>query len=155
MYCMNCGAKIPEGAAFCECCGTPVNRQKNAPVERQGVNAKQVVKLLVCALGGFLMAFLVFSVTDVLIPERGEPHGPLMLLFMSIHLVPLFVLFQKPFSRKLGTGYGMVAAFGAAIGMSFVLMGSLWVEEPLLWVAGLLYAIAMYVFGERFGKKEK
>lgn len=56
---MNCGAKIPEGAAFCECCGTPV---QNRPVQTMGVShqekkpesgAEILVRLLVCTLGAF------------------------------------------------------------------------------------------------------
>ena len=30
IYCMNCGASLPDGAAFCDACGTPVRGQRPA-----------------------------------------------------------------------------------------------------------------------------
>ncbi len=43
IYCMNCGASLPDGAAFCDACGTPVRGQRPAdPVVGAGASSAPV-----------------------------------------------------------------------------------------------------------------
>src|SRR5204863_9758555 len=35
IYCSNCGASLPDGAAFCDSCGTPVHGQQQQPLGAQ------------------------------------------------------------------------------------------------------------------------
>lgn len=164
MYCVNCGAKIPEGAAFCESCGAPV---QNRPAQSMGgfhqekkqkSGAMILVRLLVCILGGFLLAALLSGIPDAL---QGRGGGvtvmPLMVIMIAVHCILLLVITWKPFSRKLGTGFGAVAAMGVSLGVSLCLVVcifSIGQNPQLLIPATLLYAGVLYGFGIRFEKKD-
>ena len=165
MYCVNCGAKIPEGAAFCESCGAPV---QNRPVQTMGVphqekkpesGAMILVRILVCALGGFLLAALLPGIPDAFQGRNGGGTPMLLtVILMAVHCIPLLVITWKPFSRKLGTGFGAVAAMGVSLAVSLFLVGcsfEIGYNPTLLIPATLVYGGVLYGFGVRFGKKEK
>lgn len=164
MYCVNCGAKIPEGAAFCESCGTPV-QNRPAPMgdgsrgeheQEKGVTI--LVRLLACTLGGFLLAALMSLIPDALRARGGGVTVlPLMAIMFAVHCILLLVISWKPFCRSLGTGFGAVAAFGVSLAVSLGMVGCVFAvgRNPVFLIpATILYGGALYVFGIRFEKKD-
>lgn len=163
MYCVNCGAKISEGAAFCECCGAPV---QNRPAQSMGVSHQEkkpesgamiLVRILVCALGGFLLAVLMSAIPDLMWSKGGATALPMAALMVLVHSVLILIFAWKPFSWKLGTGFGIVAAFGVSLAVSLCLVAcsfSIGQNPALLIPATLLYGGVLYCFGVRFEKKD-
>lgn len=163
MYCVNCGAKIPEGAAFCESCGAPV---QNRPVQTVGVphqekkpesGAEILVRLLVCTLGGFLLAVLMSAIPDLMWSEGGATAMPMAALMVLVHSILILTLAWKPFCRKLGAGFGAVAAFGVSLLVSLCLVAlsfSIGQKPVFLIPATLLYGGVLYGVGLRFEKKD-
>ena len=158
MYCVNCGAKIPEGAAFCESCGTPVQSVgTNTPGKKAESGSVMVLRILACAVAGFLLAALMPAIPDLMWSKGAATALPAAVLMTAAHCVLILFLTWKPFCRTLGTGFGIVAAFGVSLAVSLCLVGcvfSIGQNPTLLIPATLLYGAVLYGFGVRFGKKD-
>ena len=157
MYCMNCGAKIPEGAAFCECCGTPVVNPVHQRTKKES-GGMILARLLICCVAGFLLTALMQAIPENFIREGAKTNDLVVLLFAGCHAVPVFAIAWKPFGKKLGAGFGGVAAFLVAAVAGLCIMSCVFHmgEDPMLMIPGtLLYGAVLYGIGVRFGKKEK
>jgi len=107
--CSQCATALPEGAAFCPACGTPVaGEQQVVSVTRIeprffGVPPPEIVLAL---------ALLALALAGVLVAERHWVIGPLVLV-LGLALVPVFLsLAQRfpdaPLVRRSTAGFGSV-----------------------------------------------
>lgn len=138
MFCVKCGAKIEEGAAFCVQCGTPVQIQAQPaqgqplqaqgqpvgqPAQGQSAALKVAIRILICLVAGIILSFLV-SNCMVMVPTAMPSVVVVIILFLVLaaaYSALLFFLLYKPLEAKVGRTYALVG--GADFFVAFVASG--------------------------------
>lgn len=111
-FCMNCGAKMPDGATFCPSCGAPQQVQRVATAQTKGHRELSTVLVLI---GGVLG--LVFALASLLV-------------------IPLFahiMILGQPMMTQYG-GFGMMGypRFGVLFGGLMLLWSGVGLVGALL-----------------------
>lgn len=141
MFCVKCGAKIEEGAAFCVQCGTPVQIQAQPaqgqplqaqgqpvgqPAQGQSAALKVAIRILICLVAGIILSFLV-SNCMVMVPTAMSSVVGVIIFFLVIaaYSALLFFLIYKPLEAKVGKSYALVGgiAFSVVIAIVLATMG--------------------------------
>ena len=124
MFCVKCGAKIEEGAAFCVQCGTPVQIQaqpaQGQPLQAQGqpvgqsaqgqsAALKVAIRILICLVAGSVSSFLVSGCLSMLPTAMSSVVGVIIFfLVIAAYSALLFFLIYKPLEAKVGKSYALV-----------------------------------------------
>lgn len=141
MFCVKCGAKIEEGAAFCVQCGTPVQIQAQPaqgqplqaqgqpvgqpvgqPAQGQSAALKVAIRILICLVAGSVSSFLVSGCLSMLPAAMSSVVGVIIFfLVIAAYSALLFFLIYKPLEAKVGKSYALVG--GADFFVAFVASG--------------------------------
>ena len=124
MFCVKCGAKIEEGAAFCVQCGTPVQIQAQPaqgqplqaqgqpvgqPAQGQSAALKVAIRILICLVAGSVSSFLVSGCLSMLPTAMSSFVGVIIFfLVIAAYSALLFFLIYKPLEAKVGKSYALV-----------------------------------------------
>lgn len=124
MFCVKCGAKIEEGAAFCVQCGTPVQIQAQPaqgqplqaqgqpvgqPAQGQSAALKVAIRILICLVAGSVSSFLVSGCLSMLPTAMSSVVGVIIFfLVIAAYSALLFFLIYKPLEAKVGKSYALV-----------------------------------------------
>jgi len=73
-YCINCGEKIPEDAAFCPNCGTPVKKRIIKGYEVADWGERFIAWIIDMILLGLVLAPFKWRFTFIWLPAFGIPH---------------------------------------------------------------------------------
>lgn len=176
MFCVKCGAKIEEGAAFCVQCGTPVQIQaqpaQGQPLQAQGqpqpvgqpaqgqfAALKVAIRILICLVAGIILSFLV-SNCMVMVPTAMPSVVVAIILFLVLaaaYSALLFFLFYKPLEAKVGRTYALVGgiAFSVVIAIVLATMGVNAITSlPLCIILAAAYTAIIYAYAAKFEKKK-
>lgn len=137
MFCVKCGAKIEEGAAFCVQCGTPVQIQAQPaqgqplqaqgqpvgqPAQGQSAALKVAIRILICLVAGSVSSFLVSGCLSMLPTAMSSVVGVIIFfLVIAAYSALLFFLIYKPLEAKVGKSYALVG--GSDFFVAFVASG--------------------------------
>ncbi|HJR08703.1 MAG TPA: PH domain-containing protein [Pyrinomonadaceae bacterium] len=131
MYCMNCGADIPENVRFCSSCGAPTDTEATQVASRGGASqpadAARVRTSLDNELTSLRQPEQVVNTRDTqthaaaVRPRRGDDAEDAERVIFSVRPTFLFI----------GIGYALAAA--AAVGLSILLAmyASKWITAPV------------------------
>ena len=124
MFCVKCGAKIEEGAAFCVQCGTLVQIQAQPaqgqplqaqgqpvgqPAQGQSAALKVAIRILICLVAGSVSSFLVSGCLSMLPTAMSSVVGVIIFfLVIAAYSALLFFLLYKPLEAKVGKSYALV-----------------------------------------------
>ena len=125
MFCVKCGAKIEEGAAFCVQCGTPVQNPAQPaqgqplqaqgqpvgqPAQGQSAALKVAIRILICLVAGSVSSFLVSGCLSMLPTAMPSVVVAIILLLVlaAAYSALLFFLIYKPLEAKVGKSYALV-----------------------------------------------
>lgn len=113
MFCVKCGAKIEEGAAFCVQCGTPVQIQAQPaqgqplqaqgqpqpvgqPAQGQSAALKVAIRILICLVAGSVSSFLVSGCLSMLPAAMSSVVGGIIFfLVIAAYSALLFFLYTS------------------------------------------------------------
>lgn len=173
-YCIKCGARIEEGAAFCVQCGTPVQIQaqpaQGQPLQAQGqpvgqpaqgqfAALKVAIRILICLVAGIILSFLV-SNCMVMVPTAMPSVVVAIILFLVLaaaYSALLFFLIYKPLEAKVGKSYALVGgiAFSVVIAIVLATMGVNAITSlPLCIILAAAYTAIIYAYAAKFEKKK-
>lgn len=174
MFCVKCGAKIEEGAAFCVQCGTPVQIQAQPaqgqplqaqgqpvgqPAQGQSAALKVAIRILICLVAGIILSFLV-SNCMVMVPTAMPSVVVVIILFLVLaaaYSALLFFLLYKPLEAKVGRTYALVGgiAFSVVIAIVLATMGVNAITSlPLCIILAAAYTAIIYAYAAKFEKKK-
>lgn len=173
MFCVKCGAKIEEGAAFCVQCGTPVQIQAQPaqgqplqaqgqpvgqPAQGQSAALKVAIRILICLVAGIILSFLV-SNCMVMVPTAMSSVVGVIIFFLVIaaYSALLFFLIYKPLEAKVGKSYALVGgiAFSVVIAIVLATMGVNAITSlPLCIILAVAYTAIIYAYAAKFEKKK-
>lgn len=178
MFCVKCGAKIEEGAAFCVQCGTPVQIQAQPaqgqplqaqgqpvgqpvgqPAQGQSAALKVAIRILICLVAGIILSFLV-SNCMVMVPTAMPSVVVAIILFLVLaaaYSALLFFLIYKPLEAKVGKSYALVGgiAFSVVIAIVLATMGVNAITSlPLCIILAAAYTAIIYAYAAKFEKKK-
>lgn len=173
MFCVKCGAKIEEGAAFCVQCGTPVQIQAQPaqgqplqaqgqpvgqPAQGQSAALKVAIRILICLVAGIILSFLV-SNCMVMVPTAMPSVVGVIIFFLVIaaYSALLFFLIYKPLEAKVGKSYALVGgiAFSVVIAIVLATMGVNAITSlPLCIILAAAYTAIIYAYAAKFEKKK-
>jgi membrane protein YdbS with pleckstrin-like domain len=131
MYCMNCGADVPEDVRFCSSCGAATDTEATQVASRGGASSPQDAARVRTSLDNELTALRPpeqfvstrNTHTPAARPRRGED---------AAEDEPERVIFSvRPTFLFIGIGYALAAA--AAVGLSILLAmyASKWITAPV------------------------
>ncbi|MGI6274107.1 MAG: zinc-ribbon domain-containing protein [Acutalibacteraceae bacterium] len=166
MFCVKCGAKIEEGAAFCVQCGTPVQIQAQPaqgqplqaqgqpvgqPAQGQSAALKVAIRILICLVAGIILSFLV-SNCMVMVPTAMPSVVVVIILLLVLaaaYSALLFFLFYKPLEAKVGRTYALVGGIVLSVILAIALAAI--VSKIVLSAA---YTAIIYAYVCKFEKKK-
>lgn len=173
MFCVKCGAKIEEGAAFCVQCGTPVQIQaqpaQGQPLQAQGqpvgqsaqgqsAALKVAIRILICLVAGSVSSFLVSGCLSMLPTAMSSVVGGIIFfLVIAAYSALLFFLIYKPLEAKVGRTYALVGgiAFSVVIAIVLATMGVNAITSlPLCIILAAAYTAIIYAYAAKFEKKK-
>lgn len=173
MFCVKCGAKIEEGAAFCVQCGTPVQIQvqpaQGQPLQAQGqpvgqpaqgqsAALKVAIRILICLVAGSVSSFLVSGCLSMLPTAMSSVVGVIIFfLVIAAYSALLFFLLYKPLEAKVGKSYALVGgiAFSVVIAIVLATMGVNAITSlPLCIILAAAYTAIIYAYADKFEKKK-
>ena len=160
MFCVKCGAKIEEGAAFCVQCGTPVQNPaqpaQGQPLQAQGQPVGQ--RILICLVAGSVSSFLVSGCLSMLPAAMSSVVGGIIFfLVIAAYSALLFFLIYKPLEVKVGKSYALVGgiAFSVVIAIVLATMGVNAITSlPLCIILAAAYTAIIYAYAAKFEKKK-
>lgn len=172
-YCIKCGARIEEGAAFCVQCGTPVQIQaqpaQGQPLQAQGQTVGQpaqgqsaalkvAIRILICLVAGSVSSFLVSGCLSMLPTAMSSFVGVIIFfLVIAAYSALLFFLIYKPLEAKVGKSYALVGgiAFSVVIAIVLATMGVNAITSlPLCIILAAAYTAIIYAYAAKFEKKK-
>lgn len=172
-YCIKCGARIEEGAAFCVQCGTPVQIQaqpaQGQPLQAQGqpvgqpaqgqfAALKVAIRILICLVAGSVSSFLVSGCLSMLPTAMSSFVGVIIFfLVIAAYSALLFFLIYKPLEAKVGKSYALVGgiAFSVVIAIVLATMGVNAITSlPLCIILAAAYTAIIYAYAAKFEKKK-
>lgn len=172
-YCIKCGARIEEGAAFCVQCGTPVQIQaqpaQGQPLQAQGQTVGQpaqgqsaalkvAIRILICLVAGSVSSFLVSGCLSMLPTAMSSVVGVIIFfLVIAAYSALLFFLIYKPLEAKVGKSYALVGgiAFSVVIAIVLATMGVNAITSlPLCIILAAAYTAIIYAYAAKFEKKK-
>ena len=172
-YCIKCGARIEEGAAFCVQCGTPVQIQAQPaqgqplqaqgqpvgqPAQGQSAALKVAIRILICLVAGSVSSFLVSGCLSMLPTAMSSVVGVIIFfLVIAAYSALLFFLIYKPLEAKVGKSYALVGgiAFSVVIAIVLATMGVNAITSlPLCIVLAAAYTAIIYAYAAKFEKKK-
>lgn len=173
MFCVKCGAKIEEGAAFCVQCGTPVQNPAQPaqgqplqaqgqpvgqPAQGQSAALKVAIRILICLVAGSVSSFLVSGCLSMLPTAMSSVVGVIIFfLVIAAYSALLFFLFYKPLEAKVGRTYALVGgiAFSVVIAIVLATMGVNAITSlPLCIILAAAYTAIIYAYAAKFEKKK-
>lgn len=173
MFCVKCGAKIEEGAAFCVQCGTPVQIQAQPaqgqplqaqgqpvgqPAQEQSAALKVAIRILICLVAGSVSSFLVSGCLSMLPAAMSSVVGVIIFfLVIAAYSALLFFLIYKPLEAKVGKSYALVGgiAFSVVIAIVLATMGVNAITSlPLCIILAAAYTAIIYAYAAKFEKKK-
>lgn len=173
MFCVKCGAKIEEGAAFCVQCGTPVQIQAQPaqgqplqaqgqpvgqPAQGQSAALKIAIRILICLVAGSVSSFLVSGCLSMLPTAMSSVVGVIIFfLVIAAYSALLFFLIYKPLEAKVGKSYALVGgiAFSVVIAIVLATMGVNAITSlPLCIILAAAYTAIIYAYADKFEKKK-
>lgn len=173
MFCVKCGAKIEEGAAFCVQCGTPVQIQAQPaqgqplqaqgqpvgqPAQGQSAALKVAIRILICLVAGSVSSFLVSGCLSMLPTVMSSAIGVIIFfLVIAAYSALLFFLIYKPLEAKVGKSYALVGgiAFSVVIAIVLATMGVNAITSlPLCIILAAAYTAIIYAYAAKFEKKK-
>lgn len=171
MFCVKCGAKIEEGAAFCVQCGTPVQIQAQPaqgqplqpqpvgqPMQGQSAALKVAIRILICLVAGSVSSFLVSGCLSMLPTAMSSVVGVIIFfLVIAAYSALLFFLIYKPLEAKVGKSYALVGgiAFSVVIAIVLATMGVNAITSlPLCIILAAAYTAIIYAYAAKFEKKK-
>lgn len=177
MFCVKCGAKIEEGAAFCVQCGTPVQIQAQPaqgqplqaqgqpvgqpvgqPAQGQSAALKVAIRILICLVAGSVSSFLVSGCLSMLPTAMSSFVGVIIFfLVIAAYSALLFFLIYKPLEAKVGKSYALVGgiAFSVVIAIVLATMGVNAITSlPLCIILAAAYTAIIYAYAAKFEKKK-
>ena len=173
MFCVKCGAKIEEGAAFCVQCGTPVQIQAQPaqgqplqaqgqpvghPAQGQSAALKVAIRILICLVAGSVSSFLVSGCLSMLPTAMSSAVGVIIFfLVIAAYSALLFFLIYKPLEAKVGKSYALVGgiAFSVVIAIVLATMGVNAITSlPLCIILAAAYTAIIYAYAAKFEKKK-
>lgn len=173
MFCVKCGTKIEEGAAFCVQCGTPVQIQAQPaqgqplqaqgqpvghPAQGQSAALKIAIRILICLVAGSVSSFLVSGCLSMLPTAMSSVVGVIIFfLVIAAYSALLFFLIYKPLEAKVGKSYALVGgiAFSVVIAIVLATMGVNAITSlPLCIVLAAAYTAIIYAYAAKFEKKK-
>lgn len=173
MFCVKCGAKIEEGAAFCVQCGTPVQIQAQPaqgqplqargqpvgqPAQGQSAALKVAIRILICLVAGSVSSFLVSGCLSMLPTVMSSVVGVIIFfLVIAAYSALLFFLIYKPLEAKVGKSYALVGgiAFSVVIAIVLATMGVNAITSlPLCIILAAAYTAIIYAYAAKFEKKK-
>lgn len=173
MFCVKCGAKIEEGAAFCVQCGTPVQIQAQPaqgqplqaqgqpvgqPAQGQSAALKVAIRILICLVAGSVSSFLVSGCLSMLPTVMSSAVGVIIFfLVIAAYSALLFFLIYKPLEAKVGKSYALVGgiAFSVVIAIVLATMGVNAITSlPLCIILAAAYTAIIYAYAAKFEKKK-
>lgn len=174
MFCVKCGAKIEEGAAFCVQCGTPVQIQAQPaqgqplqaqgqpvgqPAQGQSAALKVAIRILICLVAGSVSSFLVSGCLSMLPTAMSSVVGVIIFfLVIAAYSTLLFFLIYKPLEAKVGKSYALVGgiAFSVVIAIVLATMGVNAITSlPLCIILAAAYTAIIYAYAAKFEKKNR
>lgn len=174
MFCVKCGAKIEEGAAFCVQCGTPVQIQAQPaqgqplqaqgqpvgqPAQGQSAALKVAIRILICLVAGSVSSFLVSGCLSMLPTAMSSVVGVIIFfLVIAAYSALLFFLIYKPLEAKVGKSYALVGgiAFSVVIAIVLATMGVNAITSlPLCIILAAAYTAIIYAYADKFEKKNR
>ena len=172
-YCIKCGARIEEGAAFCVQCGTPVQIQAQPaqgqplqaqgqpvgqPAQGQSAALKVAIRILICLVAGSVSSFLVSGCLSMLPTAMSSVVGVIIFfLVIAAYSALLFFLIYKPLEAKVGKSYALVGgiAFSVVIAIVLATMGVNAITSlPLCIILAAAYTAIIYAYAAKFEKKK-
>ena len=172
-YCIKCGARIEEGAAFCVQCGTPVQIQAQPaqgqplqaqgqpvgqPAQGQSAALKVAIRILMCLVAGSVSSFLVSGCLSMLPTAMSSVVGVIIFfLVIAAYSALLFFLIYKPLEAKVGKSYALVGgiAFSVVIAIVLATMGVNAITSlPLCIILAAAYTAIIYAYAAKFEKKK-
>lgn len=174
-YCIKCGARIEEGAAFCVQCGTPVQIQAQPaqgqplqaqgqpqpmgqPAQGQSAALKVAIRILICLVAGSVSSFLVSGCLSMLPAAMSSVVGVIIFfLVIAAYSALLFFLIYKPLEAKVGKSYALVGgiAFSVVIAIVLATMGVNAITSlPLCIILAAAYTAIIYAYAAKFEKKK-
>ena len=172
-YCIKCGARIEEGAAFCVQCGTPVQIQAQPaqgqplqaqgqpvgqPAQGQSAALKVAIRILICLVAGSVSSFLVSGCLSMLPTAMSSFVGVIIFfLVIAAYSALLFFLIYKPLEAKVGKSYALVGgiAFSVVIAIVLATMGVNAITSlPLCIILAAAYTAIIYAYAAKFEKKK-
>lgn len=172
-YCIKCGARIEEGAAFCVQCGTPVQIQAQPaqgqplqaqgqpvgqPAQGQSAALKVAIRILICLVAGSVSSFLVSGCLSMLPTAMSSVVGVIIFfLVIAAYSALLFFLIYKPLEAKVGKSYALVGgiAFSVVIAIVLATMGVNAITSlPLCIILAAAYTAIIYAYVCKFEKKK-
>ena len=173
MFCVKCGAKIEEGAAFCVQCGTPVQNPAQPaqgqplqaqgqpvgqPAQGQSAALKVAIRSLLCLVAGSVSSFLVSGCLSMLPAAMSSVVGVIIFfLVIAAYSALLFFLIYKPLEAKVGKSYALVGgiAFSVVIAIVLATMGVNAITSlPLCIILAAAYTAIIYAYAAKFEKKK-
>ena len=173
MFCVKCGAKIEEGAAFCVQCGTPVQNPAQPaqgqplqaqgqpvgqPAQGQSAALKVAIRILICLVAGSVSSFLVSGCLSMLPAAMSSVVGGIIFfLVIAAYSALLFFLIYKPLEVKVGKSYALVGgiAFSVVIAIVLATMGVNAITSlPLCIILAAAYTAIIYAYAAKFEKKK-
>lgn len=175
MFCVKCGAKIEEGAAFCVQCGTPVQNPAQPaqgqplqaqgqpqpvgqPAQGQSAALKVAIRILICLVAGSVSSFLVSGCLSMLPAAVSSVVGVIIFfLVIAAYSALLFFLIYKPLEAKVGKSYALVGgiAFSVVIAIVLATMGVNAITSlPLCIILAAAYTAIIYAYAAKFEKKK-
>lgn len=138
LFCMACGKRLPEGAAFCDACGTPTGEV--APVEiRKRRNGQSLILELI---KGFFVRPA--SVIEKAASEDAFAAGIGFFVVKDVILAVLSAILMNRLIASLGVQGSWIASgdpfgFGAKIFLCGIILDALWIG--ILYGAGRLFRL--------------
>lgn len=173
MFCVKCGAKIEEGAAFCVQCGTPVQNPAQPaqgqplqaqgqpvgqPAQGQSAALKVAIRILICLVAGSVSSFLVSGCLSMLPTAMSSVVGVIIFfLVIAAYSALLFFLIYKPLEAKVGKSYALVGGIAFSVILAIVLatMGVNAITSlPLCIILAAAYTAIIYAYAAKFEKKK-
>lgn len=138
LFCMACGRKLPDGAAFCDACGTPTGEVMPPTVHMRNVKQTMFVELVKTFFKKPADTIEKAATEDAFLAGIG------FYLIKDVIVAVLSAVFMGSLTAAFGSlgeliSGGDLFGFGARIFLIAVLMDALWV--------GLLYGIGLLFRG--------
>lgn len=138
LFCMACGKKLPDGAAFCDACGTPTGEVAPAEIRKRR-NSQGVITELI---KGFFVKPA--SIIEKAASEDAFAAGMGFFIVKDVILAVLSAVFMNKLTASLGMlGAWLVGGdpfgFGAKIFLCGIILDALWIG--ILYGAGRLFRL--------------